>query len=40
MSAQLNLMESLAASLPPRLYLCRINSERRMSRFYVLAIEC
>jgi len=40
MSAQLNLMESLAASLPSRLYLCRINSERRMSRFYVLAIEC
>ncbi|MCQ0990562.1 WGR domain-containing protein [Jiella marina] len=39
MSAQLDLMACLAASLPPRLYLCRINSERRMSRFYVLAIE-
>ncbi|WP_255340398.1 hypothetical protein [Jiella marina] len=39
MSAQFNLMESLAASLPPRLYLCRVNFERRMSRFYVLAIE-
>ena len=39
MTAQLDLLDCLAASLPPRLYLCRINPRRRMSRFYVLAIE-
>ncbi|MBO0906268.1 WGR domain-containing protein [Jiella sonneratiae] len=39
MTVQLDLLDSLAASLPPRLYLCRINPERRMSRFYILAIE-
>ncbi|NDW07809.1 WGR domain-containing protein [Jiella pacifica] len=39
MTVQLDLLDSLVASLPPRLYLCRVNPRRRMSRFYVLAIE-
>ena len=36
MTAQIDLLDCLAASLPPRLYLCRINPRRRISRFYVL----
>ncbi len=39
MTVQLDLLDSLVASLPPRLYLCRVDPGRRMSRFYVLAIE-
>ncbi|MAU95490.1 WGR domain-containing protein [Jiella pacifica] len=39
MTAQLNLLDRLVASLPPRLYLCRVDPKQRMSRFYVLAIE-
>lgn len=39
MTAQLNLLDRMVASLPPRLYLCRVEPKQRMSRFYVLSIE-
>lgn len=36
---QITIMDYITATLPPRVCLCREDPARRMSRFYVLAIE-
>ena len=37
--SQLNLMDCIQYTLPARICMRRVDSDRRMARFYVLAIE-